>query len=33
MLCVLLMPLQPAPRNKTLPLIANPAIFQFNLTA
>jgi hypothetical protein len=30
-LCVLLMPLHPAPNNKPLPHIANRTIFQFNL--
>jgi hypothetical protein len=32
-LWLVLMPLQPAPSNKSPPLIANRAIFQFNLTA
>jgi hypothetical protein len=31
-LCVVLMPLHPAPSDKTAPHIANRAIFQFNLT-
>jgi hypothetical protein len=31
-LWLVLMPLQPAPNNKRLPLIANLAIFQFNIT-